>query len=692
MGISGLLPRILPSAGRENYDLRALSDGVITMTARRGADDDDDYGRDRDDDHDDDGEGGDGGEEEEEEPAKKKRRRSPSSTSTSASTTTWTRRRVRVGVDASGWIARAAHGHGGLLMDERHLSYRGRAELRDERARSSRQEGGVANEGDGGGDDGDGERRPTDEVERESTRRRLEYVAACTLTVLRKIEYLVDDCRASVLLVLDGATPPCKRDVVRARSDRRADAAEERDGEEGGGEAPGGGGGDDGDDGDDEAARTEAEVLRRISASNRAGTGKDHALRREMVEALLGACRERRWPCVVAPYEADGQLAYLAGPCGAVDVVVTEDSDLIALGVPTLIYRLGGWNGTNGANRQQRFLPGRNDEDDDGDDHRRLLGTMLRRSDLGSSRGIDLRDFTDGMLVVMFVAAGCDYCDSLRGIGIVKARDVVRRAYLGQEDADGNYRRGPSSHRRGDDWDDDGDVPVLRVVLDELFRSCHKVARERLLPLDDPETEVARSAYERAFLAALAAFRHPLVYDPISMSHVVANDVCDDDGTAAPSFPASPLFVGDERILMEYGPYRDLVTDRDALYRAIGSPLTPGLAKDVAEGRVDPRRLPPPPREEEYGGIDDAPGIAAMRGVGNVAAAMLGYDRDDDDDDDDDDDGDEGAGSGEFTQDGDSGLQLSTQESQRSARSSSGMMSSSLSPDLLASPSPQEQS
>ena len=236
MGISGLLPRILPSAGRENYDLRALSDGVITMTAR-GADDDDyddDYGRDRDDD--DDGRGGEGGTGMDEEPAKKKRRRRSPSTSTSASTTTWTRRRVRVGVDASGWIARAAHGHGGLLMDERHLSYRGRAELRDERARSTRQEGGVANEGDDDGDDDGGERpRPTttDEGERESSRRRLEYVAACTFTVVRKIEYLVDDCRASVLLVLDGATPPCKRDVVRARSDRRADAAEERDGEGG---------------------------------------------------------------------------------------------------------------------------------------------------------------------------------------------------------------------------------------------------------------------------------------------------------------------------------------------------------------------------------------------------------------------------------------------------------------------------
>jgi len=193
------------------------------MTAR-GADDDDyddDYGRDRDDD--DDGRGGEGGTGMDEEPAKKKRRRRSPSTSTSASTTTWTRRRVRVGVDASGWIARAAHGHGGLLMDERHLSYRGRAELRDERARSTRQEGGVANEGDDDGDDDGGERpRPTttDEGERESSRRRLEYVAACTFTVVRKIEYLVDDCRASVLLVLDGATPPCKRDVVRARSDR----------------------------------------------------------------------------------------------------------------------------------------------------------------------------------------------------------------------------------------------------------------------------------------------------------------------------------------------------------------------------------------------------------------------------------------------------------------------------------------
>ncbi|KAL3827057.1 hypothetical protein ACHAXA_007564 [Cyclostephanos tholiformis] len=625
MGISGLLPRILPSAGRENYDLRALSDGLISANAND--DNDDSIG-------DDEEEGGEG--REEPSPRRKKRRRLPRPSWSSPS---WTRRKVRIAVDVSGWIARAAHGHGGLLMDERHLSYRGRAELRDERMRRRRLDGGNDVNGDVVDD------------ERES-RQRLEYISACTSTVLRRIEFLIDDCGSSVLLVLDGATPPCKRDVVRARSDRRVDAAEERDGmaaEVNGGTV-------------DEAVRTEAEVLRRISASNRAGTGRDHELRRDMVGALLGVCRERRWPYVVAPYEADGQLAYLAG-AGTVDIVVTEDSDLIALGVPTLIYKMGGWNGSSDANRQL------------GDD-RRLLGTMLRRSDLGSSRGIDLRDFTDGMLTTMFVAAGCDYCESLMGIGVVTARNVVKRAFHGCE-SDGTevYRRPYPG------------VPVLRVILDELFRSCHKSARVQVLPLDDPEKEGVRSAYERAFLAALAMFRHPLVYDPISRSHVVANDVCIDGPPAdgARSFPPSSLFLRDERILMEYGPYRDLVTRKDALYRVIGAPLAPNLARDVAEGLVDPRQL----HEKDTGGLDVP--VAAAHSEGDMMAAMLeNYPNDDED---------VGVKSGEYTS-GSSRLQLSTQESSRadtlgdtqgSIRSSSGMISS-LSPDLLASPSPKKRS
>merc|ERR1712194_352627 len=108
-------------------------------------------------------------------------------------------------------------------------------------------------------------------------------------------------------------------------------------------------------------------------------------------------------------------------------------------------------------------------------------------------------------------------------------------------------------------------------------------------PLDDPEKEEVRLEYERSFLAAIAMFRHPLVYDPMLGMHAVANDVCDDDGV---STPASMSFLIDERILLKYQPYRDLVTKREMLYKVIGAPSAPETAKGIAEGRIDPRQLP----------------------------------------------------------------------------------------------------
>lgn len=46
---------------------------------------------------------------------------------------------------------------------------------------------------------------------------------------------------------------------------------------------------------------------------------------------------ERKVDFIVAPYEADAQLAYLANN-GIVDAVVTEDSDLVAFGCPNVYY------------------------------------------------------------------------------------------------------------------------------------------------------------------------------------------------------------------------------------------------------------------------------------------------------------------------------------------------------------------
>ena len=46
---------------------------------------------------------------------------------------------------------------------------------------------------------------------------------------------------------------------------------------------------------------------------------------------VLQACRAKGVDCIVAPYEADAQLAYLSRT-GAAQIVITEDSDLILFG------------------------------------------------------------------------------------------------------------------------------------------------------------------------------------------------------------------------------------------------------------------------------------------------------------------------------------------------------------------------
>lgn len=43
--------------------------------------------------------------------------------------------------------------------------------------------------------------------------------------------------------------------------------------------------------------------------------------------------------CIVAPYEADAQLAYLQKE-GIVDLVITEDSDLLVFGCQRVLFKM----------------------------------------------------------------------------------------------------------------------------------------------------------------------------------------------------------------------------------------------------------------------------------------------------------------------------------------------------------------
>lgn len=46
---------------------------------------------------------------------------------------------------------------------------------------------------------------------------------------------------------------------------------------------------------------------------------------------MIQACHARGVDCIVAPYEADAQLAYL-NRAGIAQLVITEDSDLLLFG------------------------------------------------------------------------------------------------------------------------------------------------------------------------------------------------------------------------------------------------------------------------------------------------------------------------------------------------------------------------
>lgn len=57
----------------------------------------------------------------------------------------------------------------------------------------------------------------------------------------------------------------------------------------------------------------------------------------EMALNLIRVCRSRNVDCIVAPYEADAQLAFL-NIQNIADVVITEDSDLLLFGTKKVVY------------------------------------------------------------------------------------------------------------------------------------------------------------------------------------------------------------------------------------------------------------------------------------------------------------------------------------------------------------------
>ncbi|CAM9123218.1 unnamed protein product, partial [Hapterophycus canaliculatus] len=103
---------------------------------------------------------------------------------------------------------------------------------------------------------------------------------------------------------------------------------------------------------------------------------------------------------VVAPYEADAQLGFLARN-GHVDAVITEDSDIMLFGCTRVVFKLDR-DGTGQEVDLSEVFSRRNDE-------------------------LDMRGMNEDDLMTLCALSGCDYLPSVHGMGLKKAYRVVSR-------------------------------------------------------------------------------------------------------------------------------------------------------------------------------------------------------------------------------------------------------------------------
>ncbi|KFB47050.1 hypothetical protein ZHAS_00015119 [Anopheles sinensis] len=181
----------------------------------------------------------------------------------------------------------------------------------------------------------------------------------------------------------------------------------------------------------------------------------------DMALQLIQECRRRNVDCIVAPYEADAQLAFL-NRADIAQYIITEDSDLVLFGCNRILFKLD------------------------------LTGNcrMVDASKLHLAMGCREERFQFAKFRYMCILSGCDYLDSLPGIGLAKACRFV----LKTEDPD--IRR------------------ALAKIPSYLNMRQLSVSEE----------------YKDEFLKADATFKHMVVYDPVHRRQTRLLDP-DEEGT-----------------------------------------------------------------------------------------------------------------------------------------------------------------
>ncbi|KAJ1921682.1 hypothetical protein H4219_000414 [Mycoemilia scoparia] len=116
----------------------------------------------------------------------------------------------------------------------------------------------------------------------------------------------------------------------------------------------------------------------------------------DMAKAVIEELKREGVQYIVAPYEADAQLAYLEKK-GIISAIITEDSDVIPYGVKRVFFKMDQYGN----------------------------GTLFDRDLLYRVKCISLAGWTDEMIRHLCILSGCDYLNSIQGIGLKRAHKFL---------------------------------------------------------------------------------------------------------------------------------------------------------------------------------------------------------------------------------------------------------------------------
>ncbi|KAK4482050.1 hypothetical protein RD792_011602 [Penstemon davidsonii] len=234
---------------------------------------------------------------------------------------------------------------------------------------------------------------------------------------------------------------------------------------------------------------------------------------------LIQVLKQENVSYIVAPYEADAQMTFLA-LTKKVEAVITEDSDLIVFGCPKIIYKMDKFG----------------------------QGVEYKNSMLHQNKELNLSGFTQTMLLEMCILSGCDYLQSLPGMGLKKAHSLIKK-----------------------------------------FKSHEKVIKH----LRYNGVEVTPT-YEESFKRAILTFRHQRVYDPVKEDIVHLSEPTDaigDDLEFLGPYPFAIISI----VFRKTCPL--CFVAKHTLTRITSLPQP--VAKGIAQGDLDPLTKLPIQRESD---------------------------------------------------------------------------------------------